>query len=579
MITISQKLKSSFTLLELLIVIGIIAVMAGFVIVGVSSSRSTARDTKRIAEINSINKALIYYHIDSSYSGYPIDPDGGCINADNLQDLIDEKYFSSLPEDPLSNRCYIYVTNGSGSAFKVLVTLEKGTGKMENDGGLYDEYYEVYSTNGGSIAWNGDQAGGSERFYFAGGGVPGGVLVDKYEASKPDATSSSEGSDSSKANSKSNVVVWTGINWTDAGAKCAAAGKHLITMTEWGSIANWSDDNGTIPHGNNNYMKASEDAAEVCPDDPTTGGADRCLSNEATKAGSPAYTWTHNHQSSGIWDLNGNVWEWADFEGVYGVVRSGLYWTTDQNSDQLLDVSDNVYVIVPGDQAMIDAIGGANINNLIAGEYTDEANQGGAAAWVESVSGDTGTCFAPAPSGSCSVITKDPIGQFDMMRYGDGAAYGDGKYYFQATTIYTGTDWHNTSMIVKCQNYDFGAKTFSGCIRDTATGGGGDSFVLANNNILTSIVKPRVWGTGDWYHYGGINSLRTDAPLSNMAVPASISGTSSYSGDFYWGRPYGARAAIRGGGWNNTSRAGVWSLTLNNAPVNDSWSIGFRCSQ
>lgn len=40
----------------------------------------------------------------------------------------------------------------------------------------------------------------------------------------------------------------------------------------------------------------------------------------------------------------------------------------------------------------------------------------------------------------------------------------------------------------------------------------------------------------------------------------------------------GARAALRGGNWNNSSNAGLFNLNLNNTPSNADWNIGFRCS-
>lgn len=60
---------------------------------------------------------------------------------------------------------------------------------------------------------------------------------------------------------------------------------------------------GTVPHGNNNYGKDYYHAYEhgIQPQ----GEANRTL----TGSGTP--TWYHNHDTSGIADLNGNVWEWT----------------------------------------------------------------------------------------------------------------------------------------------------------------------------------------------------------------------------------------------------------------------------
>jgi hypothetical protein len=38
-------------------------------------------------------------------------------------------------------------------------------------------------------------------------------------------------------------------------------------------------------------------------------------------------------------------------------------------------------------------------------------------------------------------------------------------------------------------------------------------------------------------------------------------------------------AFLRGGNWNNTSNAGVFTLNLNNGPANTNTNIGFRCSR
>ncbi|WP_320917145.1 hypothetical protein [Enterocloster bolteae] len=60
---------------------------------------------------------------------------------------------------------------------------------------------------------------------------------------------------------------------------------------------------GTVPHGNTNYGKDYYHAYEhgIQPQ----GEANRTL----TGSGTP--TWYHNHDTSGIADLNGNVWEWT----------------------------------------------------------------------------------------------------------------------------------------------------------------------------------------------------------------------------------------------------------------------------
>jgi hypothetical protein len=57
--------------------------------------------------------------------------------------------------------------------------------------------------------------------------------LDEYEASRPDATSTSEGTDSSVAMSVAGVMPWSHVSLSEAAAACAAAGKRLCTPAEW----------------------------------------------------------------------------------------------------------------------------------------------------------------------------------------------------------------------------------------------------------------------------------------------------------------------------------------------------------
>lgn len=100
------------------------------------------------------------------------------------------------------------------------------------------------------------------------------------------------------------------INFDTALRVCRnkGAGWHLQTNALFAAINLWCQKNKTVPRGNNNYGQDYTAAFEKGVPS-YVNASDGKIWRAAT--GSGPITWYHNYDSSGIADINGNVWEWC----------------------------------------------------------------------------------------------------------------------------------------------------------------------------------------------------------------------------------------------------------------------------
>jgi len=187
--------EKSFTLIELLIVIGILAILATVVIIVLNPAEflKQARDSRRMDELQTINKAIgqylaeggtslgssntVYVSIpDSSPTcanlGLPALPSGwsyACSNSDNYRKVNGSGWIpvnftsisfgsplDTLPIDPenttSTGEYYTYVVDSSSYELNAILTSDKYKSKAQNDGGDSDNAFEVGTAPGLTLA-------------------------------------------------------------------------------------------------------------------------------------------------------------------------------------------------------------------------------------------------------------------------------------------------------------------------------------------------------------------------------------------------------------------------------------------
>ena len=129
-----SKNKKGFTLMEILIVMGIGILLMSISIFSISTARQKSRDGKRISDINQIRLALEQFY--DACGSYPNQLVSSANNGCTLSTTFG-KFLGQIPTDPKTGVGYYYYAIGSGADcynYHIAATLENAShAELSND--------------------------------------------------------------------------------------------------------------------------------------------------------------------------------------------------------------------------------------------------------------------------------------------------------------------------------------------------------------------------------------------------------------------------------------------------------------
>ncbi|MBI4004549.1 type II secretion system protein [Candidatus Roizmanbacteria bacterium] len=118
--------QKGFTLLEMLVVMGIIAILIGMGAAAYSTAQKKARDAKRRSDLKAVQNCMEqYYAYNNNFQYQVLGTIGGTLASPSPINCGASTL--TVPTDPLNNVTYYYkVDSSTSSAYSLSVTLEAG---------------------------------------------------------------------------------------------------------------------------------------------------------------------------------------------------------------------------------------------------------------------------------------------------------------------------------------------------------------------------------------------------------------------------------------------------------------------
>jgi prepilin-type N-terminal cleavage/methylation domain-containing protein len=146
----SSKNNRGFTLVEIIVVVGIMAILSGIVYASLSGSKAQNRDQKRVADISNIQLALeMYFNINRQYPAklWPdkTDPPGTFTYLSSATNILSNDV-NPPTSDPSDKYHYVPLGGSKCSSYHLWATLETKSSALDSKKG--------YDSTGASICEN-----------------------------------------------------------------------------------------------------------------------------------------------------------------------------------------------------------------------------------------------------------------------------------------------------------------------------------------------------------------------------------------------------------------------------------------